>query len=167
MVASSKDNDASQTVTEESVSSSANSSSSQSSKRPAKRSRTSDFPASTTSNSQSASNTTDTAEEVVAIERPRKLVAKRKFPLRTKCHDPAQCTDILDDMYQIYYDLEVPTPCFSFVIHLPTLLIRILISYFSQNLGKIYSKTVHGNNSKRYKSQNEIYFSRLACGGSS
>jgi hypothetical protein len=35
----------------------------------------------------------------------------RTLPLRLKAHDPAQCYDQLDDMYELYYEHEVrPAP---------------------------------------------------------
>ncbi len=40
---------------------------------------------------------------------------RRSMPLKMKSNDPAQCMDILDSMYEIYYDHEVmhPTPHYS------------------------------------------------------
>ena len=32
---------------------------------------------------------------------------RRSRPLPSKCLDPAQCLDIIDDMYAVYFDLEV------------------------------------------------------------
>jgi len=32
---------------------------------------------------------------------------KRVFPIRMKNSDPAECLDILDDMYNIYFEIEV------------------------------------------------------------
>ena len=37
----------------------------------------------------------------------RKRIMKRALQIPMKSIDPAQCTDILDDMYDIYFDIEV------------------------------------------------------------
>ena len=34
-------------------------------------------------------------------------VIKRTMLLKTKCTDPAQCVDMIDRMYNVYYELEV------------------------------------------------------------
>ena len=46
-----------------------------------------------------------TDDVTVVWVNPNKI--KRTLPLRLKAHDPAQCTDILDSMYELYYEYEV------------------------------------------------------------
>ena len=44
-------------------------------------------------------------EIVVDMQSANKI--RRTFPLRKRGADPAQCLDMLDDMYEIYYTQEV------------------------------------------------------------
>ena len=53
----------------------------------------------------SASAELSTNDITVDLVNPNKI--RRSFNLRLKSHDPLQCYDILDNMYNIYYDQEV------------------------------------------------------------
>ena len=57
--------------------------------------------------STSSSTLVDTTADEIVLDfiNPNKI--RRTIPLRLKAHDPAQCFDMLDDMYAIYYDQEV------------------------------------------------------------
>lgn len=55
----------------------------------------------------------DVSTDDVAVECANPNKIKRSLPLRLKAHDPAQCTDILDSMYELYYEYEVRTCYFS------------------------------------------------------
>jgi hypothetical protein len=58
--------------------------------------------------------------EIETIHKPVHKI-RRSRPLPSKCLDPAQCLDIIDDMYDVYFELEV------FIIY--SLGSKILFSY--------------------------------------
>lgn len=65
---------------------------------------TNSTPSLDTSELASSSSTAD-EEMVISTVNPNKI--HRTFPLRKQNQDPAQCYDILDSMYEIYYTEEV------------------------------------------------------------
>lgn len=69
--------------------------------------RSSSSSASVESVDSSSADLDVSAEDDITVvwENPNKI--KRSLPLRLKAHDPAQCTDILDSMYELYYENEV------------------------------------------------------------
>lgn len=72
----------------------------------------------TSSSSGSLDSSIDLDTSTIDELNPNKI--RRSMPLKTKSCDPAQCTDILDNMYEIYYDQEVSMHPFSPVSTLPT-----------------------------------------------
>ena len=55
--------------------------------------------------SSSFSAELSTNDITVDLVNPNKI--RRSSNLRLKSHDPLQCYDVLDDMYNVYYDQEV------------------------------------------------------------
>lgn len=90
-------------------------------------------PTESSSSSGSLNNSVDLDVSIGDEFNPNKI--RRSMPLRTKSCDPAQCTDILDNMYEIYYDQEVSlTPLISFSILqciMPTLTIHPTRSFIA------------------------------------
>ena len=72
------------------------------------------------SSSSSASGSLDTSIDLdLSVSEdlnPNKI--RRSLPMKMKSYDPAQCTDILDNMYEIYYNQEVKYECITSYIPL-------------------------------------------------
>lgn len=70
----------------------------------------------TESSSSSSASLNNSIELELSVDdslNPNKI--RRSIPLKMKSSDPAQCMDMLDSMYEIYYDQEVsniPTKAF-------------------------------------------------------
>lgn len=98
------------------------------------------------SSSSSASGSLDTSIDLdLSVSEdlnPNKI--RRSLPMKMKSYDPAQCTDILDNMYEIYYDQEVRNQYITAWINPQHIIKHILSPLRWRPLGQVRRAAVHG-----------------------